>query len=200
MIVDLAVDNCGDRSVGGLERLRASGEVDDRQALEDEADVLRIPVRWTASSVPSGQPGNEIRSQSAQFATKSSGCSAREAVTRSFASIEAHLSRHRLRIRLCLLVPGARGARNRSTNNRISANIAADRHFRELEADVAARADHLGADLDQLATTILSFGDPTPLSVGHLTANERIAECCHSYLIGRHAHNNPLSLLRILST
>jgi hypothetical protein len=44
-------------------------------------------------------------------------------------------------------------------------DMAADRHFRELEADVAARADHLGADLDQLAATILSFGDPTPLSV-----------------------------------
>jgi len=67
----------------------------------------------------------------------------------------------------------------------MSANIAADRLFRELEADVAARADHLGVDLDQLAATILSFGDPTPLSVVAFDNHERTAECRHSYLIER---------------
>jgi hypothetical protein len=45
---------------------------------------------------------------------------------------------------------GAGGARKRAISNRMSANICRHRDLGQLERDVSAVADDLGADLDQL--------------------------------------------------
>jgi hypothetical protein len=87
------------------------------------SDIPRIPGWLGVIFRFIGAARNEIRSQPPSFAVKSSGCSAREAATRCFAFIEAHLSRRRLSD----LTPssghtGVGGADSRAMSIRISAN------------------------------------------------------------------------------
>jgi hypothetical protein len=85
---------------------------------------------------------NENRSQSPQFAPKSSGCSPREGAIRSLAFIEAYLSRRRLSHLTSSSAHAGEGGPQSGDQRQDSANIYRD--LGHLERHGAAMADDLG--------------------------------------------------------
>jgi hypothetical protein len=95
---------------------------------------------------------SEIRSQPRPFAAKSSGCSRLSAGTRRSAFIKAHLCSRRLSYLTAaalMLAPLVRPQSGDQPQD-VAEHLSRHRDLGHVEHDIAAVADHLGADLDQL--------------------------------------------------
>jgi hypothetical protein len=120
-------------------------------------DIAPIPDEFRAMIAASGALGNG-KSCSAWAGEHRKHRYSAEALKRSFGRIQAHLS-HSSSVASGLHAAhaSAGGARSRAISDRISANICRDTATSaHLEGDIAAIADDLRTDLDQLLLRLVS--------------------------------------------